>query len=403
MGQDQVSGGVSVLCWLAAPVAMFYGNLSKIGNKVKIGNLTNNKPTTLCFLSDCMGCISCFHFAFTAPENVVLDVDEDYRRIKKQMMSKISKKCKNSAFVDGDVHTHTLGQTTEVTTVDERTSTCSPQLSVCDSSQFSYGTDLITSISITQDDTAWIHKYKSTKNLLVNSSGQVKNEIEQGDCDDFIVLDNGDHVFTGFVTKEIRKVSPTGHVTVVCSTAPLRPRGISMSRDGHMLVCLCDGNISDITVESMGEVQHVDMTGRVVTRYRYGNDGRTKLLTHPKRITQNVNMDLCVVDYIDRDFRSRVVGVTTDSRVKFTYTGQASLKKKFSALDVCCDQHGRIILTDFYNHSIHVLSADGQFLQYLLTAQDGLVYPRSLALRDGTLWVGCSNGVVRVLKLKSAN
>ena len=27
MGQNQVSGGVSVLCWLAAAVAMFYGNL----------------------------------------------------------------------------------------------------------------------------------------------------------------------------------------------------------------------------------------------------------------------------------------------------------------------------------------------------------------------------------------
>ena len=38
MGQDQVSGGVSVLCWLAAPVAMFCGNLPKFGNKVKIGN-----------------------------------------------------------------------------------------------------------------------------------------------------------------------------------------------------------------------------------------------------------------------------------------------------------------------------------------------------------------------------
>ena len=38
MGQDQVSGGVSVLCWLAAPVAMFHGNLSKFGNKVKISN-----------------------------------------------------------------------------------------------------------------------------------------------------------------------------------------------------------------------------------------------------------------------------------------------------------------------------------------------------------------------------
>ena len=38
MGQDQVSGGVSVICWLAEPVTMFYGNLLKFGYKVKIGN-----------------------------------------------------------------------------------------------------------------------------------------------------------------------------------------------------------------------------------------------------------------------------------------------------------------------------------------------------------------------------
>ena len=30
MGQDQVPGGVSVLCWLAAPVAMFYVNLQNL-------------------------------------------------------------------------------------------------------------------------------------------------------------------------------------------------------------------------------------------------------------------------------------------------------------------------------------------------------------------------------------
>ena len=38
MGQDQVSGGASVPCWLVAPVVMFYLNLPKFGNKVKIGN-----------------------------------------------------------------------------------------------------------------------------------------------------------------------------------------------------------------------------------------------------------------------------------------------------------------------------------------------------------------------------
>ena len=30
MGQDQVSGGVSVHCWLAAPIAMSYGNLQNL-------------------------------------------------------------------------------------------------------------------------------------------------------------------------------------------------------------------------------------------------------------------------------------------------------------------------------------------------------------------------------------
>ena len=31
MGQDQVSGGKSVLCWLAAPVEIFYGNPPNLG------------------------------------------------------------------------------------------------------------------------------------------------------------------------------------------------------------------------------------------------------------------------------------------------------------------------------------------------------------------------------------
>ena len=39
MGQDQVSGGVSVLCWLATPVAMFYGNLQNL----VISNIMSNE------------------------------------------------------------------------------------------------------------------------------------------------------------------------------------------------------------------------------------------------------------------------------------------------------------------------------------------------------------------------
>ena len=47
MGQDQVSGGVSVLWWLTAPIAMsmetsWNGNKVKIGNKVQLGNKFTN-------------------------------------------------------------------------------------------------------------------------------------------------------------------------------------------------------------------------------------------------------------------------------------------------------------------------------------------------------------------------
>ena len=35
MGQEQVSGGVSVLCWLVAPVAMLYGNLQNLAIRLK--------------------------------------------------------------------------------------------------------------------------------------------------------------------------------------------------------------------------------------------------------------------------------------------------------------------------------------------------------------------------------
>ena len=53
VGQDQVSGGVSVLCWLAAPVAMFYGNLQnsviRLKSVLKSSSVINSQ---ICVMSD---------------------------------------------------------------------------------------------------------------------------------------------------------------------------------------------------------------------------------------------------------------------------------------------------------------------------------------------------------------
>ncbi|KAK3106154.1 hypothetical protein FSP39_013803 [Pinctada imbricata] len=86
------------------------------------------------------------------------------------------------------------------------------------------------------------------------------------------------------------------------------------------------------------------------------------------------------------------------SQVRYTYTGQAALMKRFICNDMACDHHGRILLVDILNHAVHLLREDGHFLQYVLTEQSPLKWPQSLGLHGGTLWVGCQEGVVRVYK-----
>ncbi|KAK3093240.1 hypothetical protein FSP39_013094 [Pinctada imbricata] len=211
------------------------------------------------------------------------------------------------------------------------------------------------------------------------------------------MLDN-DRIFTGFGPMIIRRITPSGTQSEVCSTAPLHPAGVSISFNGDLLVTLCSCNVSKISSDSYGEVHQIEKSGVVQRRYTHTEDHRSKLFVNPLKVAQNVNKDLCVVDIIDNEFRSRLVVLSESSKLRFIYKGQQSFSKKFTSNDVACDDRGRILVTDYYNHAVHVLLEDGHFLQYLLTEQSPLSYPRSLGLHGDTLWVGCDKGVVRVYK-----
>ncbi|KAK3106639.1 hypothetical protein FSP39_024224 [Pinctada imbricata] len=86
------------------------------------------------------------------------------------------------------------------------------------------------------------------------------------------------------------------------------------------------------------------------------------------------------------------------SQIRYTYTGQPALTERFICNGIACDHHGRILLTDFYNHAVHLLRENGFFLQCVLTEQSSLKWPQSLGLCGDTLWVGCPKGMVRVYK-----
>ncbi|KAK3103408.1 hypothetical protein FSP39_019004 [Pinctada imbricata] len=183
------------------------------------------------------------------------------------------------------------------------------------------------------------------------------------------------------------------------STSPLSPTGICESRDGGLLVCLVECDHSKITSTTKGEVHQIDMKGKIIRKYTNDCKDQSKLFTYPNRVAINVNSDLCVVDILNKDLSCRVIAVAMDSKIHFTYKGQPSLGQKFFASDIMCDFWGRIILSDFFNSAVHVLSADGVFLQFLITADDGLSRPHSITLYADKLWVGCAKGVIKLYEL----
>jgi hypothetical protein len=143
-------------------------------------------------------------------------------------------------------------------------------------------------------------------------------------------------------------------------------------------------------------MRHMTLTGDVIRDYEYQEDAQTRLFTLPVRVQQNGNSDICVVDWTSDD-KGNLVILSSSGRMKSVYHGQ-DLKEKFIPCGVACDSLCNILVTDTDNHRVRLLSPDGEFLKFLLT-EDEELSPSSLSVHGSTLWVGCSNGTVKLFQL----
>ena len=83
----------------------------------------------------------------------------------------------------------------------------------------------------------------------------------------------------------------------------------------------------------------------------------------------------------------------------FSYSGCVGNlpSSTFFPKDICTDQDGNFIVIDSYDNTVHFLYRRGEFVQLIMSAEDGLQGITYVALDNSgllTLWLGCMDGIV---------
>ena len=151
-----------------------------------------------------------------------------------------------------------------------------------------------------------------------------------------------------------------------------KPRGLCCLHNGDMAVAFAE--------DRKVEVYSRDGQVRRTIDYKF---------IYPFKVAVNkVNQDICVCEF-DSSYSTtgKLIAVGSDSQLRYEYSRQG--EEKLNPHNVCTDQMGHVLITDYNNHCVHILDQEGRFIQYILAPQQGLCKPITIDVdREGYVWVG---------------
>ena len=223
-------------------------------------------------------------------------------------------------------------------------------------------------MAVTDDQKVWMGG--ASKELkLFDLQGHLHRTVTITYKGYYICMYNKQVVYTDQNDNTVKKISDEDTVVTMFTTGDWKPRGITGSASGDLLVCLLK--------DDQSKVVRFSSTGTVLQEIQYDSQCQP-LYQKAFYIIENVNGDVIVTD----NKMKIVITVDRLGFFRYSYSGGKS------SSSVATDSVGHVYVTDSKVDKIHMLDRDGRFLRYIIP-EGGIKVPRAVCMiGDGEMIVG---------------
>ena len=244
-------------------------------------------------------------------------------------------------------------------------------------------------ITCVEDGLAWVMT-RHKKMHLMDRNGSVKDTMVAGfGITDMSLATNGDILLSDYIGSSVMSVSIKHKAISTLFRTNMKPYALCCLHSNDIVVAFRDD--SQVTV--------------------FGKDGKIRekfdhiKFSNPRGVAVNkVNRDIYIChDELHNCGNSprKVIAIGTDVRVRFEYKRQGDIDVCFYLNDICTNQIGHILISEYFPNRVHILDQEGQLIkQYVVRMALRQIPIRSYTIDvdyKGYLWVG-GKGRVRVAR-----